>query len=69
MPSPPCSTRRSRSPQLEDRRPVGACHPTPGSPMRSGLPWAPPEGMYGQRKMTAYLRRQGYQVAACTVDR
>jgi putative transposase len=28
-----------------------------------------PEGMYGRRKMTAYLRRQGYQVAACTVDR
>lgn len=28
-----------------------------------------PEGMYGRRKMTAYLRRQGYQVASCTVDR
>jgi hypothetical protein len=28
-----------------------------------------PEGMYGRRKMTAHLRRQGYQVAACTVDR
>jgi putative transposase len=28
-----------------------------------------PEGMYGRRKMTAYLRRQGHQVAACTVDR
>jgi putative transposase len=27
------------------------------------------EGMYGRRKMTAYLRRQGYRVAACTVDR
>jgi hypothetical protein len=27
-----------------------------------------PEGMYGRRKMTAHLRRQGHQVAACTVD-
>jgi hypothetical protein len=28
-----------------------------------------PEGIYGRRKMTAYLRRQGYRVAACTVNR
>jgi len=28
-----------------------------------------PEGMYGRRKMTAHLRREGHQVAACTVDR
>lgn len=28
-----------------------------------------PEGIYGRRKMTAHLRRQGHQVAACTVDR
>jgi transposase InsO family protein len=28
-----------------------------------------PEGMYGRRKMTAYLRREGHRVAACTVDR
>jgi len=28
-----------------------------------------PEGMYGRRKMTSHLRRQGHQVAACTVDR
>jgi putative transposase len=28
-----------------------------------------PEGMYGRRKMTAHLRRLGYQVAACAVDR
>jgi putative transposase len=28
-----------------------------------------PAGMYGQRKMTAYLRRQGHRVPACTVDR
>jgi transposase InsO family protein len=28
-----------------------------------------PEGMYGRRKMTAYLRREGYRLAACTVDR
>ena len=28
-----------------------------------------PEGLYGRRKMTAHLRRQGRQVAACTVDR
>jgi transposase InsO family protein len=28
-----------------------------------------PEGMYGRRKMTAYLRRQGHRVAGCTVDR
>ncbi len=28
-----------------------------------------PEGMYGRRKMTAYLRRQGRRVAGCTVDR
>jgi putative transposase len=25
-----------------------------------------PEGMYGRRKMTAYLRRQGHRVAGCT---
>ena len=28
-----------------------------------------PEGMYGRRKMTAHLRREGHRVAACTVDR
>lgn len=28
-----------------------------------------PESLYGRRKMTAYLRRRGHQVAACTVDR
>lgn len=28
-----------------------------------------PEGLYGRRKMTAHLRRQGLVVAACTVDR
>ena len=28
-----------------------------------------PEGMDGRRKMTAHLRRQGYRVAGCTVDR
>ncbi|MDX1876183.1 IS3 family transposase [Mycolicibacterium sp. 120266] len=28
-----------------------------------------PESMYGRRKMTAYLRRQGHRVAGCTVDR
>ncbi len=28
-----------------------------------------PEGLYGRRKMTALLRRQGLQVAHCTVDR
>jgi putative transposase len=28
-----------------------------------------PEQLYGRRKMTHYLRRQGHQVAACTVDR
>lgn len=28
-----------------------------------------PEGLYGRRKMTHYLRRRGYQVAFCTVDR
>jgi hypothetical protein len=28
-----------------------------------------PEGMYGRRKMTSYLRRQGHRVAACTVHR
>jgi transposase InsO family protein len=28
-----------------------------------------PEGMYGRRKMTAYLRRQGYTAPACTIDR
>lgn len=28
-----------------------------------------PEGMYGRRKMTAYLRRRGIEVARCTVDR
>jgi putative transposase len=28
-----------------------------------------PEGMYGRRKMTAYLRRRGHRVAGCTVDR
>jgi len=28
-----------------------------------------PESLYGRRKMTRYLRRQGHQVAFCTVDR
>ena len=28
-----------------------------------------PEGLYGRRKMTHWLRRQGHQVAFCTVDR
>ena len=28
-----------------------------------------PEGLYGRRKMTAHLRRQGLDVAHCTVDR
>jgi putative transposase len=28
-----------------------------------------PEGLYGRRKMTHYLRRNGHQVAFCTVDR
>ncbi len=28
-----------------------------------------PEQMYGRRKMTRYLRRQGHDVAFCTVDR
>ena len=28
-----------------------------------------PEGLYGRRKMTAYLRRSGLAVAQCTVDR
>ncbi|WP_159851280.1 IS3 family transposase, partial [Nocardia sp. CY41] len=27
------------------------------------------EQMYGRRKMTRYLRRQGHEVAFCTVDR
>jgi putative transposase len=28
-----------------------------------------PEGLYGRRKMTHYLRRAGHEVAFCTVDR
>lgn len=28
-----------------------------------------PEAIYGRRKMTRYLRRQGHDVAFCTVDR
>src|SRR5215217_3064610 len=28
-----------------------------------------PEGLYGRRKMTHYLRREGHQVAFCTLDR
>jgi putative transposase len=28
-----------------------------------------PESLYGRRKMTRYLRRQGHRVAFCTVDR
>ena len=28
-----------------------------------------PEGLYGRRKMTHYLRRGGHEVAFCTVDR
>jgi transposase InsO family protein len=35
-----------------------------------GQPRATPESLYGRRKMTALLRRNGYpQVARCTVDR
>ena len=29
----------------------------------------PPEGLYGRRKMTHYLRRAGHRVAFCTVHR
>ena len=28
-----------------------------------------PEGLYGRRKMTHYLRRQGFPVAFCTINR
>ncbi|GHF37092.1 hypothetical protein FHX82_007266 [Amycolatopsis bartoniae] len=28
-----------------------------------------PEAVYGRRKMTRWLRRQGHEVALCTVDR
>ena len=28
-----------------------------------------PQSLYGRRKMTAYLRRQGFDVAYCTVHR
>jgi putative transposase len=28
-----------------------------------------PESLYGRRKMTAHLRRQGHRVATCTIDR
>lgn len=28
-----------------------------------------PESLYGRRKMTAWLRREGHEVARCTVDR
>jgi putative transposase len=28
-----------------------------------------PEGLYGRRKMTHYLRREGHRVAFCTLDR
>jgi putative transposase len=28
-----------------------------------------PEALYGRRKMTSHLRRQGHPVAGCTVDR
>ncbi|WP_435592762.1 IS3 family transposase [Nocardia sp. bgisy118] len=28
-----------------------------------------PEAVYGRRKMVHYLRRQGFDVAFCTVDR
>ncbi|MET4097576.1 IS3 family transposase [Arthrobacter sp. UYCu712] len=28
-----------------------------------------PESLYGRRKMTAWLRREGHAVARCTVDR
>ena len=34
--------------------------------------WPPqdtPEELYGRRKMTAHLRREGLVVAFCTVDR
>jgi transposase-like protein len=43
--------------------------PTPGFTDALRATIGTPEGMYGRRKMTAYLRRQGYRVAACTVDR
>ncbi len=35
----------------------------------TGLRRRTPEGLYGRRKMTAYLRRLGHQVSAGAVDR
>jgi transposase InsO family protein len=56
---PQLEARRAFGPQLTDAQLTDALRATIGTP----------EGMYWRRKMTAHLRRQGYQVAACTVDR
>jgi putative transposase len=56
----PRCRRRGRSP-----RTVADAHLTDALRATIGTP----EGMYGRRKMTAYLHRQGYRAAGCTVDR
>ncbi len=56
-------------PQLEDRRILSAHGHRCSADRRPASHDRYPGGMYGRRKMTAYLRRKGYRVAACSVDR
>jgi putative transposase len=57
-------------PRLEDRRTLGAHgHRCSADRRAASHDRSPPGGMYGRRKMTTYLRRKGYRVAACRVDR
>ena len=58
-------TYRSWKSSMPSARTVSDAHLTDALRATVGTP----EGMYGRRKMTAYLRRQGHRVAGCTVDR
>src|SRR6476660_6596797 len=54
----------------QTRRPVAARTLSDAAIMNAILATdGTPEGLYGRRKMTHHLRRQGHQVAFCTVDR
>ena len=55
-------------PGKPERRPPG---PSPDAVIVHALKETAekPESLYGRRKMTAWLRREGHDVARCTVDR
>jgi putative transposase len=66
-------TRRARQPAartVSDAIVINAIVDTSFATDPNGRRRLTPEGLYGRRKMTAYLRRNGFpDIAACTVDR